>query len=193
MRLKTQSLPWRQHSIQVVGDQLHELPACHFSARAMHLLFCHCCRYLSIAARTRERARCSRTRSLVSEIASTLRTSAPGYPRTSRSVITSRCLSGRPSRAQRTCSNISLSKRACGIPRQFDGATTSCRANDRRGRETDQGQPLHRSQRLSSRSTAATARFPRSCFRTVGCWLRRVARGSASLFRSAAARTGCSD
>src|SRR4051794_31870494 len=83
-------------AVEVGRDELDELLARHFPDEELHAVppTRSGSRYISSAARTLERARCSRTRWLPSLISSASATSFGLQPSTSRSRMTSRCASG---------------------------------------------------------------------------------------------------
>src|SRR6516164_2324459 len=92
VRLETDSVPFRQHTVFVRRHELGEL-----FARDLQRRRCHrppFPRYSSRASLTRERARCSSTRWFPSLIPSASHTSPEAQPSRSRSVITTRWLSG---------------------------------------------------------------------------------------------------
>src|SRR5450759_496418 len=103
--LEAGALEDRKRALEVIGHELHHLPAGHR-------------RYSSSFCRTVARARCSLTRSFAAEMPSSELTSPASNPATSRSKITSRCFGGRVSMADLTCWSVSS-------PRTFDSGRLS--------------------------------------------------------------------
>src|SRR6476619_4704505 len=94
--LQAGDVPRRQGPIEVVGDQLDQLPAAHLGDLNLgHVEISSASKWRSRAARTLDRARCSSTLWLVSVRPRALHVSAAERPLMSRSVITSRWRGGR--------------------------------------------------------------------------------------------------